>query len=373
MPEPEPEPKPEPKPQPEPDENEAQEPDREVLPQEDAVPPEKPELEELAEARELIEVAQEAAAEEKEELEAKAEQAEQVLEKIAEALEASVAIDSRLKEEKQQEPQAHTEKAVELLKDATEEMEAAAKALEMAAKLMQAISRGGRDSKAQEIAKQQVLAVLSQAASGNYLDLTRQMKGEDLSIEPEPVRPEDMPPPIKKYFKNISGSKLVSSGGTPAVWFNVNKWYILGPYDNNGRMNIQRVYPPESIVDLDAHYLGKGGAKLAWVYDSFVREEVNPSTGWGEYSIYYGYTTLFFEAATDAWIAVGSDDRSDLWINDMPVWQSSNILKAWKIDEGYRKVHFRKGRNKILFRLENGWHGMGFSLLINTHNPELPK
>ena len=98
---------------------------------------------------------------------------------------------------------------------------------------------------------------------------------------------------------------------------------------------------------------------------------INPSSGRSKYAIYYGDTKLYFEQATDTWIAVGSDDRSDLWINDMPVWQSSNKLKNWRNDEGYRKVHFKKWVNKILFRLENGWQNLDFSLLINTHDPDL--
>ena len=334
---------------------------------------EKPEenAEKLEQARELIETARETVTEEREKPEEKVEQAKQVLAQIEEALEASVEIDEKLKEEKREEPQAHTEKAVEYLQEAQQEMESAAKALEMIARLRQAMSKSGQEAKAQEIAQQQALAVLSQASAGSYLDLTKQMKGEDLTLKPEPVRPEEMPPPIKQYFKDVSGRKFVLQGGTPAVWFHVNQWYLLGPYDNNGRMNIQRVYPPESIVDLDAHYIGKNGSTLFWAYDSFGEEMVNPAADyWGEYSIYYGYTELYFEKATDAWIAVGSDDRSDLWINDMPVWQSSNILKSWRPDEGFRKVHFKQGVNRLLFRLENGWHGMGFSLLVNTFNPE---
>ena len=68
-------------------------------------------------------------------------------------------------------------------------------------------------------------------------------------------------------------------------------------------------------------------------------------------------------------VAGGSDDRSDLWINDYPVWRSSNVLKGWRIDEGFRKAQFRKGRNKILFRLENGWHHLAMSVLICVHDP----
>ena len=62
------------------------------------------------------------------------------------------------------------------------------------------------------------------------------------------------------------------------------------------------------------------------------------------------------EGHGDAVIAVGSDDRSDLWINEQKVWWSSDKLKSWRIGEGYRKVHLRRGVNRILYRIENG-HG----------------
>ena len=34
-------------------------------------------------------------------------------------------------------------------------------------------------------------------------------------------------------------------------------------------------------------------------------------------------------------------------------------------DEAQRRVHFRKGRNKCFFRIENGQHGMVFSLWVH--------
>ena len=68
--------------------------------------------------------------------------------------------------------------------------------------------------------------------------------------------------------------------------------------------------------------------------------------------------------ACDLWLAIGSDDRSDLWVNDVPVWRSGNQHKNWNMSEGFRKVHLRAGRNKLLVRLENGWGSCCFSLLL---------
>ena len=85
-----------------------------------------------------------------------------------------------------------------------------------------------------------------------------------------------------------------------------------------------------------------------------------------QYVIYYAYTELYFDRPADLWVAVGSDDRSDIWINNMKIWQSSDELKGWEIGEGLRKVHFRGGFNKVLYRIENGWGRMGFSMTIRT-------
>jgi hypothetical protein len=90
-----------------------------------------------------------------------------------------------------------------------------------------------------------------------------------------------------------------------------------------------------------------------------------------EYGIWYAYAEVFCDVACERWIAIGSDDRSDVWINDVPVWGSSNKLKSWRIDEGYRRIHLNKGRNRILARIENGWHALGWSVSIALDEGEL--
>ncbi len=45
---------------------------------------------------------------------------------------------------------------------------------------------------------------------------------------------------------------------------------------------------------------------------------------------------------------------------------------GWSIDEGFRKVHFRAGRNRVLVRLENGWHGLGYSVCLYLGGDDNP-
>ena len=55
-----------------------------------------------------------------------------------------------------------------------------------------------------------------------------------------------------------------------------------------------------------------------------------------------------------------------MWLNGQPVWGSSNNLKPWQISEGFRLVHLKRGRNRILMRVENGWGPLEWSLCIGV-------
>ncbi len=177
----------------------------------------------------------------------------------------------------------------------------------------------------------------------------------------------------------VSGNVMRLAGktgdGVPAKWMYVDSWYVIGPFPNPDRINLRRKFPPDSVIDLDATYVGKGGRTVRWEYmqarnsnpgetwRAESKSEVIPFTG-EEYGIWYAYAEVFTDVACDRWIAVGSDDRSDIWLNGVPVWGSSNKLKQWRVDEGYRRVHLNKGRNRLLVRVENGWHALGWSVCI---------
>lgn len=190
------------------------------------------------------------------------------------------------------------------------------------------------------------------------------------------------PPPFPNNLKALPGRKIKASA-TPATWMYVDSWYILGPFDNARRENLEKKFPPETVVDLNATYTGKDDKPIRWEFyqapdaritppfDHFYPERKRAASQPDhelrrlEYIIYYAYTELYFETACDLWIAIGSDDFSKLWIEDQLVWASGKQQKSWRVDEGLRKVHFRAGLNRVLYRVENGWHATDFSLVVS--------
>lgn len=190
------------------------------------------------------------------------------------------------------------------------------------------------------------------------------------------------PPPMPKNMRALPGRKINSTSPSSG-WLFVDSWYIIGPFDNARRENLEKRFPPETVVDLNATYLGKDNQPISWEFYQSPEAMVAPpfdhykphlkrrdydvdyEARGLEYIIYYAYSELYFEQACDLWIAVGSDDFSKVWIEDQLVWSSGKQLKSWRADEGFRKIHFKQGLNRVLCRVENGWHATQFSLVLS--------
>jgi len=77
---------------------------------------------------------------------------------------------------------------------------------------------------------------------------------------------------------------------------------------------------------------------------------------------------------------IGADDDAQVWINDRLEWKGGNVNKlsffqqvydnwnsyaaAYNMNEGKVTVHFRKGRNKVFFKLSNGPNKSFFSMVL---------
>ncbi|WP_296953025.1 hypothetical protein [uncultured Massilia sp.] len=176
---------------------------------------------------------------------------------------------------------------------------------------------------------------------------------------------------------------VIGPGGPYASRVFVDRWYLIGPFEGrhgaglfaNGR------HPPEQAVVLDAAYRGKDGRLLRWEYVDAARYPLVPPVA-EEDAVYYGYTELMMDEDRDLTIWVGADDDARLWLNDRLVWGGGNVDKGWffgqaydtwnthvrdyNLSEGRRTVRFRKGRNKLFFKLSNGPTRVFFSLVLTT-------
>jgi hypothetical protein len=143
-------------------------------------------------------------------------------------------------------------------------------------------------------------------------------------------------------------------------WLYIDTWYVIGPWENDSKVNFEQSHPPEYEINYDARYLdGKFADQenhpdqvLKWNFYQSDSVRCQPPRVYGAAS-YYAYTELWFEEAREMLIAVASDDAASMWLNDQIVWQDTG-QSSWSLGEGYRRVNMRKGYNTLLVRIENG-------------------
>ena len=169
--------------------------------------------------------------------------------------------------------------------------------------------------------------------------------------------------------KPAPGTKLMAAidASMQAEWMYVDAWYIIGPFPNPDRKNIDKKFPPESGmesgIDLDATYIGQKGSPVTWEYRKSIAPCVIPHKP-RDWAIWYAYTEVYSHKDQEKWCIFGSDDYGKCWINGDPIYGSGKTPHPWIPDRAYKKVKFKKGFNAVLFKVENAWGRTGFSMCI---------
>ena len=164
-------------------------------------------------------------------------------------------------------------------------------------------------------------------------------------------------------FRPPAGRKLMS-GGLVSDWMALDTWYIIGPFPNPKREYMDKKFPPESVIDLDAVYVGKENRKLQWEWTQTKDYWPMAPRIADAYAIWYGYTEVWSQKDQARVCLFGSDDYSKVWVNGELIYTSGKDPHHWIPDRGYQKVFFKKGFNSILLKLENGGGTTGFSMCI---------
>ncbi|HEU4779275.1 MAG TPA: hypothetical protein VFS58_05270 [Steroidobacteraceae bacterium] len=179
----------------------------------------------------------------------------------------------------------------------------------------------------------------------------------------------------------LGRGRMLGAGGEYANRVYLNTWYIIGPFPGRHGRDLfdNPSYPPEKAVLLDAVYFGKDKRLLKWRYVTAQSYPLVPPD-LVEDSVYYGYTEVFVDEACDltAWIGVDDDVQIDL--NGRRVWEGGNVnkrpyfdaifnpnttyLRDYNRTEGKRVLHFKKGRNKIFFKMSNGPNDPFLSMVL---------
>jgi putative membrane-bound dehydrogenase-like protein len=147
-------------------------------------------------------------------------------------------------------------------------------------------------------------------------------------------------------------------------------YYIVGPFDNGGDdQGLDQAFGPEKVVNLAESYAGKDGKKVGW-------RKVRPDAkGYVDLQAFYApnsaqivsylYREIESPADQEATILLGVDDGCKLWLNDKLVHTDRRHIAAVPEADSVR-VNLQKGKNRLLFKINNGDGPHGFYLTLVT-------
>lgn len=151
----------------------------------------------------------------------------------------------------------------------------------------------------------------------------------------------------------------------------LDRWSIVGPFDNGeSDAGFNKPFAPEQSaeIDLNAKYPGKSG-EVRW-------QTVKPDEkgyvdlqafykGQSDNIVSYLYGEIESSADQEALVLVGTDDAAKLWLNGKPVYEN-RVHRAATPEQESVKVSLKKGRNRLLLKINNGNGSHGFYLMVQA-------
>ena len=154
----------------------------------------------------------------------------------------------------------------------------------------------------------------------------------------------------------------------------IRSWKVIGIFDYG--TGLDNIYPPESEMQLDKSYSGKGGM-IKWETEKAsssgylnlitILGKRNADVSPRAFGIAYAYAEVESLDDREVKMTLGSNDGAKMWINNEVVY-NRHVPRNAVADQEMLTVKFKKGINKILVKVEN--LGASWGLYIRVVNPK---
>jgi serine/threonine-protein kinase len=180
----------------------------------------------------------------------------------------------------------------------------------------------------------------------------------------KPVRipgpPPKGPPPsaslvyVRKPTRQETILATLAKNGYPTLQ---GKWYYIGPFDNPGGKGFGTPYPPETEIDLQKTYPGKGGLTAAWKefpnfrVGTIVDLALFPNNN--DQAAVYLHHEIEATKAVALPVSLGSDDTLTVWLNGKQL-LANNVQRGAAPDQDHVTLELVPGKNRFLAKICNG-------------------
>ena len=137
-------------------------------------------------------------------------------------------------------------------------------------------------------------------------------------------------------------------------------WWLVGPFDAPAKTGFAAVFEPEKKLDLQAKYLGQGGAEIAWKKhhetDTLGQLDLNKQLGLGttREAVAYAYSEIDVPRDQAAQVRCGADDNCSVWLNGEKVFGRDQWLNGTRFDRFVTPIQLKAGRNTLLVKVCQG-------------------
>jgi len=131
-------------------------------------------------------------------------------------------------------------------------------------------------------------------------------------------------------------------------------WWVVGPFDNEGRAGFDRAFPPETSIDLSARFPGKVREvgfralppELEWSGIASIGTTIRPQNE----AVIYALAVPEVAREQRARLWIGASGAIRVWVNGLKVLEDAAYHPA-RLDQAAVEVTLRKGPNRILVKL----------------------
>lgn len=163
------------------------------------------------------------------------------------------------------------------------------------------------------------------------------------------ARDEDQ---VKQIAESLRGLDQVLD--LPQHFGFIQNWQLIAPFDNTGQAGLDIAYPPESTIDLQAEYLGKGGPARWQAYtgkDDFGTIDFNKPFGPLKEVAGYAWTQFNSDSEQQVELRLGCKTSWAVWVNGKKLFSRNEYHRGVKMDQYRVNAEFKPGPNEILMKV----------------------
>ncbi|MFZ0961797.1 MAG: glycoside hydrolase family 2 TIM barrel-domain containing protein, partial [Terriglobia bacterium] len=135
----------------------------------------------------------------------------------------------------------------------------------------------------------------------------------------------------------------------------IQRWAVVGPFENPGRAGLDREYPPEKEFRMDQSYPGKNGSVnwkpvTVWQADGY---SLGMGTRFDDWTVHYAYTQLYSPKQVEAQFKLTCQQGCRLWLKGKEIIYSAvsgpneNTLVPVTLYAGWNRVLVKVDRTKM--------------------------